>query len=120
LTPTAHGAARNPMERTDAMQDPDPMELKEPQGPAPNPVTPVRRMGQRLLYVILIAFMLSLTATVLTMVTVIQFIIQLTAKGEPNERLAEFGQGLGIWIAKAARFQAAASETKPWPWTDID
>jgi len=102
------------------MHDPDPVALKEPQGPPPDPVTPTRRMGQRLFYVVVIAFMLSLAATVLTAVTVIQFVIQLTAKGEPNERLAEFGEGLGIWIAKAARYQAAASETKPWPWSDID
>jgi hypothetical protein len=95
---------------------PDPVTLEEPQT---NP-TPHRAMGQRLFFVLLIWFMLSLAATVLTMVTVIQFIIQVASKGEPNERLAEFGEGLGIWIAKAARFQAAASETKPWPWTDID
>lgn len=102
------------------LHDPDPVALKEPQGPAPDPVTPTRRMGQRLFYVVVIAIMLSLAATVLTVVTVIQVVIQLTAKGEPNERLAEFGEGLGIWIAKAARYQAAASETKPWPWSDID
>lgn len=102
------------------MQDPDPIALKEPQGPAPDPQTPARKMGQRLFFVVLIWLMLSLAATVLSLITVIQFIIQLASKGEPNDRLAEFGEGLGIWIAKAARFQSAASETKPWPWTDLD
>lgn len=74
----------------------------------------------RLLYMILIAFMLSFASTVLTAVTVIQFIVMLVSKGAPNERLADFGTDLGIWIAKAARYQVAASEVKPWPWTDLD
>lgn len=77
-------------------------------------------LPHRLLYMILIAVMLSLAGTVLTAVTVIQFITMLASKGEPNTRLADFGTDLGIWIAKAARYQAAASEVKPWPWTDLD
>lgn len=75
---------------------------------------------QRLLYIILIALMLSFASTVLTALTVIQFIVSAASKGEPNERLADFGTDLGIWMAKAARYQAAASEVKPWPWTDLD
>ena len=74
----------------------------------------------RLLYMILIAIMISVAQTVLGVVTVIQFVVMLINKGEPNERLAEFGTDLGIWIAKAARFQTAASEVKPWPWTELD
>lgn len=74
----------------------------------------------RLLHLVLIAVMLSLASTVLTAVTVIQFIVMAVSKGQPNERLADFGTDLGIWMAKAARFQAAASEVKPWPWTDLD
>jgi len=27
---------------------------------------------------------------------------------------------LGIWIAKAARYQTAASEMRPWPWSEVD
>ncbi|UWQ96633.1 DUF4389 domain-containing protein [Rhodobacteraceae bacterium M385] len=75
---------------------------------------------QRLLHVVLIAIMLSLASTVLTAITVIQFIVIAVSKGEPNERLADFGTDLGIWMAKAARYQAAASDVKPWPWTDLD
>lgn len=74
----------------------------------------------RLLYVVLIAVMLSFASTVLTAVTVIQFIVMAVSKGDPNERLADFGTDLGIWMAKAARYQAGASEVKPWPWTDLD
>lgn len=75
---------------------------------------------QRLLYVILIAILLSFASTVLTALTVIQFIVMAVSKGEPNARLADFGTDLGIWMAKAARYQAAASDVKPWPWTDLD
>ena len=74
----------------------------------------------RLLFMLIIALMLSIAQTVLSVATIIQYIIMLVSKGKPNERLADFGTDLGIWIAKAARFQTAASEVKPWPWTDLD
>ncbi len=74
----------------------------------------------RLVHMILIALMISIAQTVLGVATIIQFIIMVINKGAPNERLAEFGESLGIWIAKAARYQTAASEVKPWPWTELD
>ena len=82
----------------------------------------VRRDGLliRLLYMVLIWVMLSIASTVLTVATVIQFVIMAVNRGEPNERLAEFGTDLGVWLAKAARFQTGASEVKPWPWTELD
>lgn len=77
-------------------------------------------MGYRLVYVVIIWVMLSLASTILTAATVVQFVLMLINRNEPNERLAEFGTDLGIWIAKAARFQTGASEVKPWPWTELD
>ena len=77
-------------------------------------------MLQRLIYMILIAIMISLAQTVLGVVTVIQFVIMLVNNKEKNERLAESGTDLGIWVAKAARYQTAASEVKPWPWSELD
>jgi hypothetical protein len=77
-------------------------------------------MAMRLLHMIIIWIMLSLSQTVLTLVTVVQFVIMLVNNGDRNERLADFGTDLGIWMAKAARYQSAASEVKPWPWTDLD
>jgi len=74
----------------------------------------------RLLYMLLIAVMISVAQTVLGLCTLVQFVIMLTNNHQPNERLAEFGTSLGIWIAKAARYQTAASEVKPWPWTELD
>ncbi|MEJ2029637.1 MAG: DUF4389 domain-containing protein [Maritimibacter sp.] len=74
----------------------------------------------RLVFMILIALMISVAQTVLGVATVIQFVIMVVNKGEPNEQMAEFGTTLGIWIAKAARFQTGASDVKPWPWTELD
>jgi len=74
----------------------------------------------RLIYMILIALMISVAHTVLSVVTVVQFIVMIISGRKPNDRLADFGTGLGIWIAKAARFQTAASEVKPWPWSELD
>ena len=77
-------------------------------------------MLQRFIYMMLIAIMISLAQTVLGVATVVQFVVMLVNKKQPNERLADFGTDLGIWIAKAARFQMAASNVKPWPWTELD
>jgi hypothetical protein len=88
-------------------------------GEQPEPAVP-ESIWMRLIYMILIAIMISLAQTVLGMATVIQFIIMLISQRKPNPALAEFGTSLGIWIAKAARYQMAASEVKPWPWTELD
>ena len=69
---------------------------------------------------VVISVMLGLAQTVLTFVTIIQFITMLVSGGQPNERLANFGTTLGIWIAKAALYQTAASEMRPWPWSELD
>ena len=74
----------------------------------------------RLVYMILIAVMISIAQTILGAATVIQFVIMLINQKQPNERLAEFGTDLGVWLAKATRFQTAASDVKPWPWTELD
>ncbi|KUF12228.1 DUF4389 domain-containing protein [Pseudoponticoccus marisrubri] len=84
------------------------------------PAAEAENMGLRLVSMVLIWLMLSLAQTVLTLCTVVQFVIMLLNNHQPNERLAEFGTDLGIWMAKAARYQTGASEVKPWPWTDLD
>ena len=74
----------------------------------------------RLVYVLIIWAMIQLAQTVLGAMTSIQYIILILGRGEPNEQLADFGTSLGIWIAKAARYQTAASNVKPWPWSELD
>lgn len=84
------------------------------------PESPRESMVLRLVHMVIIAVMLSLGQTVLTLLTVVQFVVMLINTGERNQRLADFGTDLGIWMAKAARYQSAASDVKPWPWTDLD
>ena len=83
---------------------------------------PTRKDGLvlRLVYMLIIWAMISLAHTILGAMTIIQYIILIINKGEPNEQLADFGTSLGIWIAKAARYQTAASNVKPWPWSELD
>jgi len=77
-------------------------------------------LALRTVHMVLIWLMLSLAQTVLTLCTVVQLAIMALNRGAANPRLAEFGTDLGIWMAKAARFQTGASEVKPWPWTELD
>ncbi|MGJ8621451.1 MAG: DUF4389 domain-containing protein [Yoonia sp.] len=74
----------------------------------------------RLVHVVIIAVLMSMASTLLGLLTVAQFLIMLFNKRIPNEQLAEMGTTMGVWMAKAARYQTAASEVKPWPWTELD
>ncbi|EBA12908.1 DUF4389 domain-containing protein [Roseobacter sp. CCS2] len=74
----------------------------------------------RLLNMVIIAVLMSMASTLLGIMTAAQFLIMVINKREPNEQLAEMGTTMGVWMAKAARYQTAASEVKPWPWTELD
>ncbi|MEO1240257.1 MAG: DUF4389 domain-containing protein, partial [Pseudomonadota bacterium] len=58
-------------------------------------------LGSRLIHMVILWVMLSVAQSVLTLATVVQFVLMLINQGKPNDRLAEFGTDLGIWIAKA-------------------
>lgn len=77
-------------------------------------------LWMRLINMIIIAILLSFASSFLGLMTIAQFIVMLVNKREPNEQLAELGTTLGVWMAKAARYQTGASEVKPWPWTQLD
>lgn len=74
----------------------------------------------RLLHMVIIAVLMSMASTLLGVLTIAQFLIMLFNKRIPNDQLAEMGTTMGVWMAKAARYQTAASEVKPWPWTELD
>ena len=74
----------------------------------------------RLVYMVLIGIMMSVAQTVLWVVALVQVVILLLNRRQPNAELAEFGTSLGIWMAKATRYLTVASEVKPWPWTELD
>ncbi|WP_147124381.1 DUF4389 domain-containing protein [Shimia ponticola] len=98
-----------------SQDDKDAFELNPPRGDDSN-----ESLFLRLIYMLIIWLMLSFANTVLGILTVLQFVIMLINQGEPNQRIADFGTDLGIWVAKAARYQTAASDVKPWPWTELD
>lgn len=77
-------------------------------------------LWMRLISMIIIGLLLSFAQSLLWLIAVIQFIIMVVNKRQPNEQLAEFGTTMGVWFAKAIRYQTAASEVKPWPWTELD
>ncbi len=74
----------------------------------------------RLLNMIIIAVLMSMASTLLGVMTIAQFLIMLLNDRKPNAQLAEMGTTMGVWMAKAARYQTGASEVKPWPWTELD
>lgn len=76
-------------------------------------------LPMRLLHMLVIALMISLSQTILWAATILQIVLMVLNK-RPNQRLADFGTDLGIWIAKAVRYQTGGSEVKPWPWTELD
>ena len=77
-------------------------------------------LGLRLVAMIIVWVLMSMAQSLLGLLAVLQFVIMLVNKREPNEQIAEFGHTMGLWMAKASRFQAGASEVKPWPWTMLD
>lgn len=74
----------------------------------------------RLVHMVIIAVLMSMASTLLGLMTVAQFLIMAFNNRTPNDQLAEMGTTMGVWMAKAARYQTAASEVKPWPWTELD
>lgn len=87
---------------------------------APEAETDYESIWLRLIHMIIIAFLMSMASSLLGLLTIAQFLIMLFNRREPNEQLAEIGTTMGVWMAKAARYQTAASEVKPWPWTELD
>ena len=97
------------------MDDKDAFELNPPRQSDNND-----GLLMRLIFMVIIWLMLSFANTLLGVLAVLQFVIMLINQGEPNQRLADVGTDLGIWVVKAARYQTAASDVKPWPWTELD
>ena len=86
----------------------------------PTPDRDLEPLWMRLINMIIIAVMLSVASSFLGLLTIAQFLVMLVNQRQPNEPIAEIGTTLGVWMAKAARYQTGASEVKPWPWTELD
>jgi hypothetical protein len=62
----------------------------------------------------LIAF--SIAQGLIALTAIIQF-LSLLIGGRPNGFLVDFGRSAGLWLDQVARFQSAASEHRPFPWS---
>ncbi|MCC5965841.1 MAG: DUF4389 domain-containing protein [Natronohydrobacter sp.] len=77
-------------------------------------------LWKRLVFMLIIAAMLSIAQSILFLIAVVQFVILVIDQRQPNERLADFGCMVGAWVAKAARYMSIATDAKPWPFKDMD
>ncbi|MEX2327343.1 MAG: DUF4389 domain-containing protein [Pseudomonadales bacterium] len=68
----------------------------------------------RALYMILFAIICSLTEIVLVAVVVLQFFIVLFTR-EPNDRLLDFGEDIGVFIFQIIQYLTFNTEEKPFP-----
>lgn len=94
--------------------------MYDPTPDAEEPREPSETIWMRLLWLVLIAILIGAANTVQMVLTIVQFVIMAATKGEANENIAELGNTLGNWIAKAVKYQTAASSEKPWPWTPAE
>ena len=87
-------------------------------GPSILPEPGARPKGSiwlRGLMMLIFAILIGLAQTILHALTIVQFVLMLAGKGKSNARIAAFGKDLGDWLAKAAAYQTAQTEAKPWP-----
>ena len=57
----------------------------------------------RLLHMVIIAVLMSMASSLLGIMTVVQFLIMVFNKREPNEQLAEMGTTMGVWRSEERR-----------------
>lgn len=68
-------------------------------------------------WMLVLLVLFSIAQTLLVATALLQFGWMLfTRKSNPN--ITEFGTKLGNWMAMTARYQAVASEDKPFPWSE--
>lgn len=68
------------------------------------------------LIMLVLVLLVNLAQAIVGLVGLIQFLWMLIAR-ERNAALAEFGAGLGNWLATTARFVGGGSDERPFPWT---
>ncbi len=76
-----------------------------------------RSIWVRGLFMLLTAFAFQVCATVLCIVTVIQFVVMLL-NGAPNARLVSFGRSLGRYFQAIVNFLTFGTEEIPFPFSD--
>jgi hypothetical protein len=81
-------------------------------------IAPERRnIWMRGLLMVLMAMAFHLTATLLGLIALVQFVVSLVHDA-PNPRLGDFGQALGRYLRQIANFLSFAEEEAPFPFSD--
>ena len=79
--------------------------------------TTKRSIWLRGLLMMVMAMAFQLTATLLGLIAVVQFVLTLASDG-PNRRLSAFGHSLGLYLRQIADFVSFATEDVPFPFSD--
>ena len=75
-----------------------------------------RSIWLRGLFMILMAMVFQISATLLALGAIIQFVLALLSE-TPNARLIAFGQSLGLYLSQIASFVTFATEEVPFPFS---
>jgi hypothetical protein len=75
-----------------------------------------RSIWLRGLLMILMAMAFQISATLLALGAIIQFVLALLSE-TPNARLIAFGQSLGLYLSQIASFVSFATEEVPFPFS---
>jgi hypothetical protein len=75
-----------------------------------------RSIWLRGLLMILMAMVFQISATLLALGAIIQFVLALLSE-TPNARLIAFGQSLGLYLSQIASFVTFATEEVPFPFS---
>lgn len=76
-----------------------------------------RKLGVRLLLMLLLAVAFQLAASLLLCVAVVQAVL-LLATDSANNRLKLFGRSLGRYLAQIADFECFGTESLPFPFNE--
>lgn len=76
-----------------------------------------RSIWLRGLLMLVMALAFQITASLLGLVAVVQFVLKLMSEA-PNPRLADFGQALGRYLRQIADFVSFGTEETPFPFSD--
>lgn len=97
---------------------PDPIPDPSPKPSAAGPDTgDSRAVWARGGWMLVLLILFSIAQTLLVATAVLQFGWMLFTRAK-NPHIAEFGAKLGNWMAMTARFEALASDDKPFPWSE--
>lgn len=95
----------------------------EGDGPAPAAgASEAREAGRRPTLIrgavaLLFLVAVEVATTVVALIAVVQVVWSLSTGGR-NAYLSRFGMSLALWIAQATAFVTAASDERPFPWTE--